>query len=626
MILYAFLTTIALLCYIQAALYLFYYLPKTKVNRLFGLVLVSLVWTSFFYLLIQYTESSDVILVLDRISSIGWVAFPWLMLLFVYYAANVQHEIIRRVIFFIMTPLALASLFGYIWQADSIRIFNRADSGLLYFDANHWSVYYISGLVFLNGCAAVMVWVFWKWYHTKRQSVSFKARIFAWVLFLSVIFFISLNAFSHLVLPLLGNSSLPPIIHLTALPMIAALFMGTALLMPQWYLPEMLTKLFIERTREFVFYADAKGNVSSANLHSLEELGYEANEITGKKCGQLFKPVSVIQTLFTTNGDHKKNRPQFCYLVPNNGEAVPVLLNVTRIYDDFYNLRGFLLVAYDYRQSRSLRREHKARLDAEKKLRSLNDELEDKIRLESKLLEESGEKLRIEAARQEASKQQIIKDFKVKENMLREIHHRVKNNIQMMISLVSIEQGRIGESSPMKRVYGSISNWVREISVIHDYMYDSPYMGKINFSNFVYKIAGVLRSRHLHLENVFFNIALAEHKLSIDHAIPCGIIAYELINNSLKFAFPPSSMANQKHLDQVPTIGVEFYHEKGHYVLHINDNGIGLPMENGLPKHVQTGLSLVNSLVDTYLYGKIRYEVIDGTAVIIKFPVSPKAF
>ncbi len=625
MIFYAFLTSIALLCYIQASLYLFFYLPQTKVNRLFGLVLVSLVWTSFFYLLIQFTESHDAVIVLDRISSIGWVAFPWLMLLFVYYASDLQHGIIRRVLYFVMTPLALASLIGYLWQADTIRFFNRADSGLLYFDANHWSVFYVLGLLFLNGCAAMLVWIFWKWYHTKRQAVSFKARIFHLVLFLSVVFFISLNAFSHLFLPLTGNSSLPPIIHLTALPMIAALFIGTALLMPNRYLPEMLTKLFVERIREFVFYADHDGYIFSANRHSLEVLGYEANEVTGKKCGQLFKPVSVIQTLFTIDDDHKKKRPQFCYLVPKNGEAVPVLLNVTRIYDEFYNLLGFLLMASDYRQARLLRREHKARLKAEMKLLALNDELEEKIRLESKLLEESREKLRFEAARQKASRQQIIKEFEVKENMLREIHHRVRNNIQMMISLVSIEQSRTGKLSPMKKVYSSISNWVHEISVIHDYLYDSPYMGKINFSNFIHKIANVLRSRHLNMENVFFNIALAEHKLSIDQAIPCGIIAHELINNSLMFAFPANSKADRRHLDLIPIISIEFYHENGHYVLHINDNGIGLPMENGRPKHIYTGLSLIDSLVKTYLNGEIRYIVSHGTAVIVKFPVLPQA-
>lgn len=625
MTLYAFLTCIALLCYFQAALYLFFYLPQTKVNRIFGLVLVSLAWISFFYLLMQFAEPPDTVIKLDRASSIGWIAFPWLMLLFVYHATNLQYKIIRRVIYFVMTPLALASLVGYLWQADAIRFFDRAESGVLYFDAYHWSVFYILGLIFLNGCAVMLVWMFWKWYHTKRQTVSSKAKVFTGVLFLSVVFFISFNAFSHFVLPLTGNSSLPPAIHLTALPMIAVLFTGIALLRPQRYLPEMLKKLFVERIREFVFYADEKGHVFSTNSYSLEVLGYEHREITGKSCSQLFKPVSLIQTLFSIDDDRKRERPQFCYLVPKNGEAVPVLLNVTHIYDDFYNLLGFFLVASDYRQSRSLRREHKARLFAEQKLLALNDELEEKIRLEAMLLEESREKLHIEAARQEASRQQIIKEFEAKENMLREIHHRVKNNIQMMISLVSIEQGRIEELSPMKKVYGSISNWVREISVIHDYLYDSPYIGRINFSSFIHKIAGVLRSRHLNMENVLFNIALAEHKLSIDQAIPCGIIAHELISNSLRFAFPVESITGQQHSDQIPTIGIEFYMEKGHYVLHINDNGIGLPMENGRPKNIQTGLGLVNSLVNTYLNGEIRYNVRYGTSVIIRFPVFPEA-
>lgn len=622
MIFYALLTCIALLCYFQAAIYLFFYLPPTKVNRLFGLVLVSLVWTSAFYLLIQFAESPDAVVKLDRISSVGWIAFLWLMLLFVYHATNLQYATIRRVVYFVMTPLALVSLAGYLWQAENIRVFTRADSGLLYFDVHHWSIFYVLGILLLNGCAAVLIWMFWSWYHSKKQTVSMKAKIFTMVLFVSVVFFISLNAFSHVVLPLTGNSSLPPVIHLTALPMIAILFTGIALLGPQRHLPEMLKKLFVESIREIVIYADAKGHVISTNIYSLEVLGYEPREITGKRCSQLFKPVSLIQTLFSIDGDHKNKRSRFSYMVPKDGEAVPVLLSVTHIYDDFYNLLGFLLVASDYRQSRSLRREHKARLDAERKLMALNDELEEKIRLETILLEESREKLRIEAARQEASGQQIIKEFEARENMLREIHHRVKNNIQMMISLVSIEQGRMGISSPMKKVYGSISNWVREISVIHDYLYDSPYMGKINFSSFINKIAGVLRSRHLNMENVLFNIALSEHKLNIDQAIPCGIIAHELISNSLRFAFPADSMAGQRHPDQIPTIGIEFYLEKRHYVLQVNDNGIGLSMENGRPKTIQTGLSLVNRLVHNYLNGEIHYQVRNGTAVIIKFPVS----
>ena len=84
-------------------------------------------------------------------------------------------------------------------------------------------------------------------------------------------------------------------------------------------------------------------------------------------------------------------------------------------------------------------------------------------------------------------------------------------------------------------------------------------------------------------------------------------------------------MAGQAQMDQIPTISIEFYHENGHYVLHIHDNGRGLPMENGRPKNMHTGLSLVESLVTTYLNGEIRYLVHNGTAVLVKFPVLTQA-
>jgi two-component sensor histidine kinase/PAS domain-containing protein len=624
MIFYAIFTCIALLSYVQAALYLFFYLPGTKTNRIFGLVLVSLAWTSLFYLLIQFAASTELVYLLDRLSAIGWMAFPWLMLLFVYYVTKTEHPAVKRLIFFVLTPFLLISFFGYVWQAETIRYFFRGESGIWQFDTNNRSLFYLFGITRISFCSVLIIWMLWRRYTAMQPAINRKIYIFTGVLFISFLLFISLNAISHFILPMTGNSSLPPIIHLSALPMIAAVFLLIILLRPGRFLPEMVAGLFIERIREFVFFVDHNGYIFSVNRFSLDMLNDNRSEVIGKKPDVFFKPENDSCSIFDDEAINRNVEPFLCYLTPKGAEPIPVLMSFKRINDQSHKPVGFVIMASDHRQAKRLENEYRARLEIEQRLLALNNELEDRIRFNTKVLLDAREKLEAEAALHEISRKLVFKELKAKEELLREIHHRVKNNIQMMVSLVNIEQNNLDQQSPMIKVYSSISNRVREISVIHDYLYDNPYMGRINFSNFVYKITGELRSRYLDRENVFFNIALADNQLSIEQAIPCGIIAYELINNSLKYAFPKGFILPGYKSNDLPTINVEFYCENDHFVLRINDNGKGLWLVNNRPQHKNTGLNLVETLANEYLRGEIRYRTDSGTAVFVQFPASLK--
>jgi PAS domain S-box-containing protein len=204
----------------------------------------------------------------------------------------------------------------------------------------------------------------------------------------------------------------------------------------------------------------------------------------------------------------------------------------------------------------------------------------------------------------------IKKSLEEKEILLKEIHHRVKNNLQIVSSVLDL-QGSYVKTDPIAvNVLKESQNRVFSMALIHEMLYQSKDLNKINFDDYIKSlISHLLHSYRLEIQ-VNSVIDVKDVSLNIETAVPCGLIISELVSNSLKYAFE-----NEKSGE----VQISLKSKGNEYELIVSDNGVGFP-ENLDIKNIKLslGLQLVNALVNQ-LDGSIELDRSQGTRYTIKF-------
>jgi len=209
------------------------------------------------------------------------------------------------------------------------------------------------------------------------------------------------------------------------------------------------------------------------------------------------------------------------------------------------------------------------------------------------------------------AEEQIKASLKEKEILLREIHHRVKNNIQVISSLLSLQAGYITEEKYLD-MFRESQNRILSMSLIHEKLYHSRDLTKIDFNDYVRDLVYDLFEYYgANTGSIALNINVENVSLGIDSAIPCGLIINELVTNSLKYAFPDGRKGELNvSLRPIDDNMIE---------LIIGDNGIGIPEELDFRNTRSLGLHLVTILVENQLHGEINLDRSKGTEFQIKF-------
>jgi len=197
-----------------------------------------------------------------------------------------------------------------------------------------------------------------------------------------------------------------------------------------------------------------------------------------------------------------------------------------------------------------------------------------------------------------------------KEVLLKEIHHRVKNNLQIISSLLSLQARQVTDDKTL-RALGDSQSRVRSMALIHEKLYQSQSMARIDFGEYVKSLASDLfRSYRRNFSGIQLNVQVDEVALNLDHAVSCGLILNELMTNALKYAFPEGRSG---------TIWVELRTQPGHLLsLRVADDGVGIPLDFDTLNAKSLGLQLVNSLV-RQLDGTMELESAKGTSFCISF-------
>ncbi len=199
-----------------------------------------------------------------------------------------------------------------------------------------------------------------------------------------------------------------------------------------------------------------------------------------------------------------------------------------------------------------------------------------------------------------------------KEILLMEIHHRVKNNLQIISSLIALQAGSITDREALM-LYEDLNSRVRAMSLIHERLYQSSDFARIDFAEYIMIITNDLQSTYrLYCANCIVEYDIDHIELDIVKAIPCGLMLNEIISNSFKYAFP------QSYTGQA-TVRISFHERENDIIeLVVSDNGIGLPASVDPEKKKTLGLSLIYLLADQ-INGTIGIGREGGTQYIVTF-------
>ena len=219
--------------------------------------------------------------------------------------------------------------------------------------------------------------------------------------------------------------------------------------------------------------------------------------------------------------------------------------------------------------------------------------------------------LDITERKQAEDKQKAL--LREKDVLLAEVHHRVKNNMQVITSLLNLQAEEITDIRTRSLLEES-RNRIQSMALVHEQLYRSSEYASIDFAGYINQLASTLFSMYqVGSNDVQFIVNADGVNLDLERAIPCGLLLNELITNSLKYAFPSGRKGK---------IWVRVSPRNGVMVLDIGDDGIGLPDNFDIGNTRSLGLQLVNLLVVHDLQGNISQENKKGTHYCIEFPVS----
>jgi len=236
-----------------------------------------------------------------------------------------------------------------------------------------------------------------------------------------------------------------------------------------------------------------------------------------------------------------------------------------------------------------------------------SEELEREVQRRTAELRQTNERLAEEVAERQLAEERIRSSLQEKEVLLKEIHHRVKNNLQIISSLLYLQSQQIGEERT-RELFMESRGRVRSMALVHEKLYQSEDLARINYRDYLTSFTrSIMQAYPQRQRTVRLDLDLADICLPVDLAIPCSLIVNELMTNALKYAFDgeaPGSLALA--LRQV----------EGAVELEVRDDGKGFPAGFDITKTDTLGMQLVVNLVhqirgelDTALSGGARFTI-----------------
>ena len=211
----------------------------------------------------------------------------------------------------------------------------------------------------------------------------------------------------------------------------------------------------------------------------------------------------------------------------------------------------------------------------------------------------------------ELQDRQLQKSLDEKEVLLKEIHHRTKNNMMVVISMLDLQLAEI-EDERTRIIFQEMEDRIRAMALVHEKLYQSQNLSEIDFESYIREIGESLVANMVLKNRARLELAIEPMSINIDVAVPLGLVINEIVTNSVKHAFPRGRQG-------------EIYirlekNSSGEIVLTVGDDGVGLPAEIDVMESSSFGMQIISSLVTMQLSAKLRVDRRHGTRYSIVFP------
>lgn len=347
---------------------------------------------------------------------------------------------------------------------------------------------------------------------------------------------------------------------------------------------------------------DPQGRILEANCAAAAMLNIAQNRL-------IRKPLAV----FIATDDRRAFRSQLAWLQngarirewevwlqPRNRPAFPASLSCTASRDVQGTVVGL----------RWLLRDISERKQAEEAVRKANEELERQVEERTLALKALNEQLRDDLAKRAAIEEQLRASLKEKEVLIREVNHRVKNNLQVISSLLNLQSGQIREAH-IRELFRESQHRIQTMALIHDTLYASSDLANIDLAPFTTTLASSLFDSYgIGDGRIALHIQVDDVSVSPDTAIPYGLILNELVSNCLKHAFPEGRSGQVQVLLRRDSADQA--------TLTVRDNGRGFPLDLDFQSTESLGLQLVSALTEQ-LRGTIALDRDKGTTFTLTF-------
>lgn len=214
----------------------------------------------------------------------------------------------------------------------------------------------------------------------------------------------------------------------------------------------------------------------------------------------------------------------------------------------------------------------------------------------------------------------LQRSLEEKETLLREVHHRVKNNLAAIGSLLELQRDSIVEPHSLS-LFNDLGSRIKSMALVHEMLYRSDHLSRIDFHNYLEALVQYLRGAFDPQGIAQLKVAATGVWMPLDAAIPCGLIVNELVINAFKYAFPDH---RRYDVSQCCEITVTVVWENLRYTLTVVDNGVGLPADLDWRTTRTLGLRLVRMLGQHQLQGTLTLDRTAGTRFTLCFGVNPR--
>ncbi len=608
---YEIILLVFILLSIQAVFYLFFYEKRALAKKELGFICIVFSAYALFSFLFQYTDNYKYAELYYRFLSVGRSFFPFFLTYLFFKISKSKSIVVINILRYYLLPAFIVTMAKYLFlDFSKIADLTFYENSWIVFRSytSPWLLFVLFNLFFCMSLSVIILYNWKKRAYTNREKTVSKnlCHLILLTAFLSV--------FTEYVLSFITSYyfSLTPFVVAGT---VAFVYYAAISLNMPYKSSDLLDFLIFEQINDFVLFMDLSGKVINVNNHFLKILKYDVSDIKRLRTADLFSNPSSISQIINQVEELETSELVENEIISRDNTKIPVVASCLLNKDSLDNPIGIVLYCIDNRLTIALKQEVAERVKRERELLMIKRELESLVEKKTKQLFLANEQLKHEIYERERVEEQINSDLNKKITLIQEIHHRVKNNIQIIISLVNmLASHKDIEKEASGKLY-ELSNVIRSISSVHESFYSLPQLSKINFGEYLKRTAGKLYSQSNSKNKITFRLNIRDELLDINKAITCGIIFVEIMSNAINYAFPDSKQKKTQNI-----IEVEYYKNANNkLVLTVSDNGVGMKWDKHKNKVESIGLQLVSILVKDQLKGEFEIICDNGTRFYLVF-------